>query len=133
MTEQAEQVEKKKRARREPQFMVRVIVTAANRESLQKKLAAALGEDIVAAQFSKLSRNPSRGEQLADAASLVDEAKGIVEDLKDQMQNWKDSIPENLQDGDKASEVDEAISALETIESELDSVRMDDVSFPSVF
>jgi hypothetical protein len=52
------------------------------------------------------------------------------------MEEWRDSIPENLQNGDKAQEVNDAISELESLADELDNLTLPDfssVSFPSMF
>ena len=48
------------------------------------------------------------------------------------MESWRDSIPENLQGGDKYSEVEEAISSLEELQGELENISFD-VSFPGMF
>ena len=39
-------------------------------------------------------------------------AKDTVEELRDELQSWRDNLPENLQSGSKAEELDEAISNL---------------------
>jgi hypothetical protein len=33
-----------------------------------------------------------------------------------EMQSWRDGLPENLQDGDKANQLDEAINGLEELQ-----------------
>jgi len=45
-----------------------------------------------------------------------------IEELAGEMENWRDSIPENLQGGDKYCSVDEAASVLSDVQSELESV-----------
>lgn len=47
--------------------------------------------------------------------SLVEDAKGEIETLAGELTDWKDSMPENLQGGNKADELDSAISELEGI------------------
>ena len=83
----------------------------------------------------KIERDPSRADQLAEAAQMVRDAQGIVEDLKDQVEGWKDNLPENLQNGDNASELDECVSALDGIYSTLDEAEneMCQVSFPGMY
>lgn len=51
-------------------------------------------------------RQCSIGEAIADATL-------IAEELKDELQNWLDNLPEPLQGGEKANELEEAISNLE--------------------
>jgi len=50
---------------------------------------------------------------------LISGAVGDLEYLKDELQEWFDNLPENFQQGDKGSQLEEAISNLEYI-SELD-------------
>lgn len=50
--------------------------------------------------------------QLVDA---LNEAYAEVETLAEELQGWLDSIPENLQGGDKASTLQDSISTLEGI------------------
>jgi hypothetical protein len=58
-----------------------------------------------------------------------------VEELKDECQEWYDNLPENFQNGDKGSTLQEAVNALENIESNLDSAGSDcdSVEFPGMF
>lgn len=44
--------------------------------------------------------------------------------------NWRDNIPENMQDGEKANQLDEAISNIEEFISNLESAEGVDVEFP---
>lgn len=75
----------------------------------------------------------SRAERLSEAESDFESAKSTVEELRDEMTNWKDNIPENLQGGDKCSEVEEAESALEELINEMENIDFGNVSFPSMF
>lgn len=77
----------------------------------------------------------SRADRLAVAESYVEDAKADVECLRDELQDWRDNLPENLQSGSKADELDEAVSALDTIIDSLDSAagEFSSVSFPSMF
>ena len=63
----------------------------------------------------------SRSALLAEAEEEVDKARGMVEDLRDGLQNWRDNLPENFQDGAKATELDDAIEALGELAEQLDS------------
>lgn len=47
---------------------------------------------------------------------LVSDAFSDLESLKDEMQEWYDNLPDNFQDGDKGSEIQETIDALENIQ-----------------
>lgn len=45
-----------------------------------------------------------------DAISM---AYGTLGELRDELQSWRDNLPENMQSGDKADQLDEAVSGLE--------------------
>lgn len=77
----------------------------------------------------------SRSERLDQARGAIGEAKSIVEDLTSEIQSWRDNLPESLQNGDKASALEDCISNLETVEQELDEAdsACDSVEFPGMF
>ncbi len=77
-------------------------------------------------------RPGSRANRLAEAESTVDDVKTTVEELKDELQQWLDGLPENLQSGSKADELNEAIQELETIQEALEGLDFSSVSFPSM-
>ncbi len=114
-----------------PQYTVSITVSGSNIASVRKQMAAAFpGEEV---RCDKIEFNKSRADRLSDAEALVADAASIVEELRDEMEQWHDSIPENLQSGDKASEVESAKDALENLQSELEEVSFGDVEFPSMF
>lgn len=47
--------------------------------------------------------------------SLIPDAFSIMSDLKDELENWKEGIPENLQGGDKYSTLDESCSTIDGV------------------
>lgn len=69
---------------------------------------------------------------MSEAEDLVAQALSIVEELKEEMENWRDNIPDNLQGGEKYSQVDEACSALEDLASNLEGCDWS-VDFPGMF
>jgi hypothetical protein len=101
--------------------------------SVEKKLRQAFGRDIPIHTIEKSNTAKSRSARLSEAESDFENAKSVVTELKDEMEGWHDSIPENLQSGTKADEVQEAIDALEQIESEMENVDFSSVNFPSMF
>lgn len=81
----------------------------------------------------KIKRRQSRADRLADAASLVGDAKGEVESLKQELEDWRDNMPESLQGGSKHDELEEAISELLELEEQLEQVSgFDNVNFPGM-
>lgn len=51
-----------------------------------------------------------------DISSAVSDAYSGMEELKDELQNWLDNMPESLRNGSKADELQEAIDAIESVE-----------------
>ena len=60
------------------------------------------------------------------------DAAEIVGELKHDMEQWKENLPENFQGGQKEEELDQAASNLEDIENALDGIDWD-VKFPGMF
>jgi len=56
----------------------------------------------------------------------IEEALSVAEELRDELENWKDSLPENLQSGSKADEIQEAIDMLEEGISKLEDAQNGD-------
>lgn len=80
----------------------------------------------------KLELDKSRAKRLAEAQALVESANGIIQELTEEMESWRDGMPENLQGGDKYTEVDTAASVLQDLNSQLDYLYWD-VDFPNAF
>lgn len=116
-----------------PHYRVSLTVEAGSEPMVRKILASAFSTvQGQTAQVEKLGGKKSRADRLAVAETQIEDAKSIVEELLEEMQSWHDSIPENLQDGGKANEVQEAISALEEIQGALDGADCSSVSFPGM-
>lgn len=103
-------------------------------EKLQAQVSTGLNKTAEVLSIVRLPKPPkSRAERLAVAESLADEAKGIVEELKDEMEQWRDGTPENLQGGDKYSSVSDCCDALEEIHSSIEGLDFSSVDFPGMF
>lgn len=113
-------------------YEIKLTVEAARRESVEKALVKTFGKDVPIHSVEKLKTAESRADRLGEAEGSLEDAKSVVSELKDEMQEWFDSIPENLQQGQKASEVQEAIDALESLEGDLENIQFD-VSFPGMY
>lgn len=115
-------------------FRVVFEMEGARTEAVRNKLARLLGPDSdVVKKVALLGKVESRADRLQDARQSVEDATSDVEQLQQEMQDWYDSIPENLQQGEKANQVEEAANALETLHDELDNIDWDSVEFPGMF
>lgn len=73
----------------------------------------------------------SKGSRFDRARSDVEDATGEVESLATEMEEWRESLPESMQDGEKASTIEEAAAALRDILDTLESLDWDAVEFPA--
>lgn len=99
---------------------------------LVEKLKSEYGEEVsVSVQNKELPK--SRAEEFAEAQGHLSDAKSIGEDLRDQLQEVLDGMPENLQQGTKAEERQAAIDALEEFVQHCEDAEGVDVSFPGMY
>lgn len=107
-------------------------IRKASVEKLIEKLRSSLGNG-VSINVTNSKPPESRAERLADAMSLVSDARFDVEGLRDELQVWRDNLPENMQSGSKADELDSAIGELDEIMDWMDALEGSDVSFPGMY
>src|SRR2546429_9701427 len=74
----------------------------------------------------------SRSQRFSDAISTVAVAREQIDELREELQNWLDNMPENLQSSSKADALQEAIDALENIVASLEEVEGETVDFPGM-
>lgn len=65
---------------------------------------------------------------LSDAASS---AQSDTEELRDELQEWYDNLPENFQNGDKGSQLQEAIGYLDDAANSMEEPDLDADEMPS--
>lgn len=72
--------------------------------------------------------NNARRKSLADIKNKLDELVGLIEEQRDELETlkgeeeeYKENMPENMQDGEKGQAADQAISDLEEAFSAADS------------
>ena len=111
-------------------YWVKIRVDGNNINTVKKMIEKAFPNEVW--QVEKINLSPSRADRLSEAEGMVEDAKGIVEELKSEIEEWKDNLPENLQGGDKATQLEECVSALEDVEGNLDQVDFGNVEFPSM-
>ena len=113
----------------------KVTITGKNlRKASVEKLVAKLQSEFDGASVTCTDATPpeSRADRFANALSLVSDAKSEVESLRDELQEWHDGLPDNLQSGSKADELDSAVSELEDLYSLLEDAEGRDVTFPGM-
>lgn len=79
-----------------------------------------------------MAKRQSRAERYAETIQKISDGKGALEELRDELQNWLDNMPENLQDSEKANALQEAIDNLENSINSLEEVEGTEVEFPGM-
>lgn len=110
-------------------YRISFSVEGKNINGVRSQVEKAFGKD-AAAQVRKEPTVDSRADRLGEAEGTLQDAAQFVEELKDEMQEWYDSIPENsfLHLVGLI-----AISALESLHEEIEGVDFGSVSFPGMF
>lgn len=65
--------------------------------------------------------NKERRKQLDKAIAMLDEAKSIIESVRDEEQDAFDNMPESLQAGERGEKMESAISLMDEVIDEIDS------------
>lgn len=73
----------------------------------------------------------SRGVRLQEAINSFDVSS--IEELKEELEEWLENMPENLQGGEKASQLEEAIEAIEEIIQAFSTIEDAEVEFPGMY
>ncbi len=81
-----------------------------------------------------MAKYKSRATRLADTLDMTEKIAD-VEQLREELEEWLDNLPENLQCSNKAEMLQEAIDNLENIGEELENIQelQHDVEFPGMF
>lgn len=111
-------------------YSVNIFVDGNNINTIRNQIKKAFPGQETAVE--KINLNMSRADRLGEVERTVDDAKSTVEELKDEMQNWYDSLPENLQNGDKADQIQSCIDELENLSGALDDLDFSSVEFPEM-
>ena len=81
-----------------------------------------------------MAKYKSRATRLSDTLDMTEKIAD-VEQLREELEEWLDNLPENLQSSNKADMLQEAIDNLENIREELENIQelQHDVEFPGMF
>jgi hypothetical protein len=77
--------------------------------------------------------NPSRADRFQEAIEKIGEGQSEIEEIRDELQNWLDNLPENLQNGMKAEALQSAIDECETAISGCGEAAGASPEFPGMF
>ena len=83
------------------------------------------GSDVNAARRKAIREIITR---LSDAQRIVDEARGDLEALKEEEEEYRDAIPESLQSGEKYENAEAAIQQMEEALETIDNLSFDDLA-----
>lgn len=103
------------------------------RQTTVDKLVKALEDKDLSVTVTKIEHPTSRADRFAAALGTVEDGKLDLEELRDELQEWYDNLPENFQDGDKGQEIQEAIDALNDAIDNLENTIGADVNFPGMY
>lgn len=67
--------------------------------------------------------NKQRRKKLEEALNLIDQAKDILEEVKDEEQDAFDNLPENFQNGERGEEMQNYIEMLDEAYGYLDDAN----------
>jgi hypothetical protein len=116
-----------------PTYTLTLSVEANRITEVKKKLQGAFGDDVPMHELVKDDTLESRQARFDDAERAVCDCTNTLEELKDELQDWLDNMPENLQGGDKASELEDAISNFDGLIGEIESLDFSTVEFPGLY
>lgn len=107
------------------------------KEATVKRLVKLLQKDLgkeAEVSSRKVEHPTTRAERCSAAFASIADGKSELEALQEELESWRDGMPENLQDGEKAQQLDEAISELEDIVGELTQLEDKDgsIEFPAM-
>jgi galactokinase len=70
--------------------------------------------------------NNERRKSIQKAMELLDEAKALLEEARDEEQEYYDNMPETLQSGEKGDKAQSAVSCLDDAISVLEDLNLED-------
>jgi len=111
--------------------------TRVNSDSIQNEILEAINsiERVTGASISVKCIPVSRSERMAEAESIINEGIGEITCVREELGDWLDNMPEGLSDGDKAMELEEAVSQLEDVEDAIESTVSDlgEIAMPGMY
>lgn len=119
------------RTPRKPKYRLTFSVEAANIASVESKIQKYFG-DVLKGEVKKIDLPNSRPDRLKDCEQKVHDAMEEVEELRTELEDWYDALPDSFQNGDQGENMQEAMDNLQAIHDELENVDFSTVSFPGM-
>ena len=117
------------------QYKISINLKGLTKAALEKVLTAAYPTETYDQSpfyIQKVEPATSRSARFSEALGKIEDGLSVMRELQEEMSNWLDTIPENLQGGEKYSQVEEAMYSLEDIVGNVESVEGSDVEFTSM-
>lgn len=116
-------------------IVITISQKGARLDAIEKIVEKYVKEKYPDASISVQKKEPakSRGDRFSEAQSLLSEAKSIAEELSSELEEWLGNLPENLQGGSKADEIQSAIDDLETFTSACEEAEGVESMFPGMY
>ena len=105
----------------------------------EERLAQETGRMFKVEQVEQLPYRPkpqSRAQRFSDAVASIQDGASVVGEIKDELENWKGNMEGTaLENTQKYSDLDEAISSLESGQSEVESAagELEGIEIPVAF
>lgn len=77
-----------------------------------------------------MAKRKSRADRYADIIESMQKPLDDLKELKDELENWRDNMPENLQGGSKYEELEDTIMELDDVINQIEEALEREVSFP---
>ena len=117
--------------RRPSEYTVSFKAAASNVVSLRKQIVKAFSTCAALEVERETAR--SRASRLGSAEAQFERVKEEVDNLREEIEEWKNNLPENFQQGEKADQLDTCLDALAQLADSLEQVSgWEDVEFPSM-
>jgi len=80
-----------------------------------------------------MAKKKSRAERFSEAQTAIETGGLDFDILRDELQSWLDNMPENLQSGSKAEEIQDAIDQLDEASNSVEEIVYMVIEFPKAF
>ena len=77
-----------------------------------------------------MAKRKSRADRYADILESMQAPLDAMKELKEELEAWRDNMPENLQGGSKYEELEDSITELDDVIQQIEEALEREVSFP---